>query len=58
MFKNGRISVADEERSGRPVTTATSDIVPHVNRVIQEDGRVKIKDVDDRVNVSVGINKL
>lgn len=54
MFKNGRTSVADEERSGRSVTTATPDIVSRVNYcVIQEDRWVKIKDITDRVNVSV-----
>lgn len=55
VFKNGRISVVDEVRSGRPVTTATPDIISRGNRIIQEDRWVGIA---DRLNVSVGTNRL
>jgi hypothetical protein len=50
-FKNGRMSVDDDERSGRRTTTEN---VAKVREAIQEDRRRTIHDVCDIVKRSYG----
>jgi hypothetical protein len=44
-FKNGRTSIDDDERSGRPSTGTTPENVAKVREVIREDRRRMIQDV-------------
>ena len=53
-FKNGRISVDDDERSGRPSTIATTVNVEKVQEVILEDRTRRILDVCNIVGLSYG----
>jgi hypothetical protein len=53
-FKNGRVSVDDDERSGRPPTGATTENVGKVPEAILEDRRRMIHDVCD-VKLSCGM---
>jgi hypothetical protein len=53
-FKNGRMSVDDDERSGRPSTGTTTENVAEVREAILEDRRRTIHDVCDIVKLSCG----
>jgi transposase len=54
-FKNGRMSVDDDERSGRPSTGTTIKNVEKVREAIQEDRRRTIHDVCNIIRLSYGI---
>jgi hypothetical protein len=51
-FKNGRMSVDDDERSGRPSTGSTTENVAEVLEAILEDRRRTIHDICDIVKLS------
>jgi hypothetical protein len=53
-FRNGRMSVDDDQRSGRPSTGTTTKNVPKVREAILEDRRRTIHDVCDIVKLSHG----
>jgi hypothetical protein len=53
-LKNGRMSVDDDEHSGRPSTGTTTENVAKVRQAILEDRRRTIHDVCDIVKLSCG----
>ena len=50
-FKAGRTSIDDDERSGRPVSSSTPEMIQRVHQIIREDRRRTI----DEVSMLVGI---
>ena len=54
MFENGRTSVTDAERSGRPATATTTRNEERTLELIGENRRITVEEVAGRLNVSVG----
>ena len=54
MFENGRTSVTDAERSGRPATAMTTRNEERTLEMIRENRRITVEEVAGRLNVSVG----
>ena len=44
-FKAGRTSIDDDERSGRPVSSSTPEMIERVRQIIREDRRRTIDEV-------------
>ena len=53
-FKKGRISLEDDERSGRPSTSSTPKNVETIWRLVHENRQRTFKDIATIVNVSYG----
>jgi len=53
-FKEGRISVGEDPRPGRPSTPTNDDHVETVRAVIRENHRLTVREVADVVGISVG----
>jgi hypothetical protein len=53
-FDNGSTDVQDEQRSGRPSTSTTDDNLCRIKGPIQEDRRIRVSDIADELNISVG----
>jgi len=51
QFKAGRTSIDDDERSGRPVSSSTPEMIARVRQIIREDRRTI-----DEVSMLVGIS--
>ena len=54
MFENGRTSVTDAERSGRPATATTTRNEERTLELIRENRSITAEEVAGRLNVSVG----
>jgi hypothetical protein len=54
-FKARRMSVEDDERSGLPSTSKTTENVEKIRKLIHEDCRRKIHEFVDTVGISYGI---
>lgn len=52
LFANGRTSVSDQPRSGRPISSASDDNVVMIDALVQEDRRVKIRTIAETLNIS------
>jgi transposase len=53
-FDNGRRDVQDVQRSGRPSTSTTDDNVCRIEGLIQEIRSIRLRDIADELNVSIG----
>lgn len=53
-FKNGRTSLDDDERSGRPLTCNTPENVEKIRQIVHDDRRITIRHIADIVNMSFG----
>ena len=53
-FKEGRNSVEDEQRSGRPRTSTTEEHIIAVRRAVELDRRVTIEAIAEEVGISHG----
>ena len=53
-FKTGRISIDDDERSGRPVSNSTPEMTERVHQIIHVDRRHTIDEVSMVVVISHG----
>jgi histone-lysine N-methyltransferase SETMAR len=51
-YKRGRTSILDEERSGRPKTATTDEMVDLVHRTVMEDRRLTVKDIAEACGIS------
>ena len=54
MFENGRTSVTDAERSGRPATATTTRNEETTLELIRENRSITVEEDAGRLNVSVG----
>ena len=50
-FKEGRTSVDDDPRSGRPSTSKTDDNVAKVREVIRSNRRLTVREVAEEVSI-------
>ena len=53
-FKAGRTSTDYDERSGRPVSSSTPEMIERVRQIIHEDRRRTIDEVSMLVEISCG----
>ena len=53
-FRRGRKSLEDDPRSGRPVTSTTSETIEAVENIVMEDRRVTIRQIEDTLGISFG----
>jgi hypothetical protein len=51
----GRVSVEDDERSGQPSTSKTTENVEKIQELIHEDRRRTIHELADTVGISCGV---
>jgi hypothetical protein len=54
MFKNGRTSVTEAERSGRPTTTTTTWNEERARELILQNRRVTVDEISKQLNIGVG----
>ena len=54
MFENGRTSVMDAERSGRPSTSTTDEKLEEARAIILTDRRVTIEEIALQLGISQG----
>ena len=50
-FSEGRESVADEERLGRPATSRTKEIIAKARQIVHENRRLTIRSIAEQVNI-------
>jgi histone-lysine N-methyltransferase SETMAR len=53
-FKNGRTSICDEQRPGRPSTSVTDENVGRADALIRENRRISVEDLSSELDVSIG----
>ena len=49
-FSEGRESVTDEERSGRPTTSRTEENIAKVRQIVRENRRQTVRNIAEQVN--------
>jgi len=50
-FSEGRESVTDEERSGRPATSRTEENMAKVRQIVRENRRLTVRSIAEQVNI-------
>jgi len=50
-FSEGRESVTDEERSGRPATSRTEENIAKVRQIVRENLRLTVRSKAEQVNI-------
>jgi len=50
-FSEGRESVTDEERSGRPATNRTEENIANARQIVSENPRLTVRSVVEQVNI-------
>ena len=53
-FSEGRESVTDEERSGRPATSRTEENIAKVRQIVRENRRITVRSIAEQVNIDRG----
>lgn len=53
-FRNGRLSVDDDDRAGRPVVAVVSSNIDKVKSLLDADRRVTVRDIADQIGLSTG----
>ena len=53
-FADGRGSVEDDARKGRPVTVKTSKLIADVERLVTEDRRITVRDIEESFDIGYG----
>ena len=50
-FSEGRESVTDEERSGRPATNRTEENIARVHQIVRENHQLTVRSIAEQVNI-------
>jgi len=50
-FSEGRESVSDEERSGRPATSRTEENIAKVHPIVRENHQLTVRSIAEQVNI-------
>ena len=50
-FSEGRESVTDEERSGRPATSRTEENVAKIRQIVRENLRMTVRSIAEQVDI-------
>jgi len=50
-FSEGRESVTDEERTGRPATSKTEENIAKVRQIVRENRRLTVRNIPEQVNI-------
>ena len=50
-FSEGRESVTDEERSGRPATSRTEENIANIRHIGRENRRLTVRSIAEQVNI-------
>ena len=50
-FSEGRESVTDEERSGRPATSRTEENIAKICQIVRENRRLTVRSIAEQVNI-------
>jgi len=50
-FSEGRESVTDEERSGRPATSRTEENIAKVRQIVRENRRLTVGSITERAKI-------
>ena len=50
-FSEGRESVSDEERSGRPATSRTEKNIANIRQIIRQNSRLTLRSKAEQVNI-------
>jgi len=50
-FSEGRESVTDDERSGRPATSRTEENIAKVHQITRENRRLTVRSIAEQVNI-------
>ena len=50
-FSEGRGSVTDEERSGRPATSRTEENIAKVRQIVRQNRRLTVRSTAEQVNI-------
>ena len=50
-FSEGRESVTDEERSGRPATSRTEENIAKVRQIMRENHQLAVRSIAEQVNI-------
>ena len=50
-FSEGRESVTDEERSGKPATSRTEESIAKVRQIVRENRRLTVGSIAEQVNI-------
>jgi len=50
-FSEGRESVTDEERSGRPATSTTEENIAKVRQIVRENRQLTVRNIIEQVNI-------
>jgi len=53
-FSEGRESVTEEERSGRPATNRTEENIAKVSQIVRENRRLTVRSITEQVNIDRG----
>lgn len=51
-FKRGRTSLVDEDRSGRPKTATTEEIIEKVHKLVIDDRQIKLRELAEAAGIS------
>lgn len=51
-FRQGRTSLEDDPRSGRPKSSSTPEIVQKIHEAVLQDRRLKVSDIANRMDIS------
>ena len=50
-FSEGRESVTEDERSGRPAISRTEENIAKVRQIVRENRRLSVESVEEQVNI-------